>query len=122
MSLFSDRLWSSSGDYQRGPPAGREEDEENDEEGGGGEEETAPRARLGVGGGGGRKKKLKPLLWCACAHGSHFLRLEFSGVRLSGKIYGEVTAWIAMNSAHPPLSGLVIVLNLLARQVLRAYT
>lgn len=30
------------------------------------------------------------------------------------KIYGEVTAWIAMNSAHPPLSGLVIVLNLLA--------
>lgn len=38
------------------------------------------------------------------------------------KIYGEVTAWIAMNSAHPPLSGLVIVLNLLAPQVLRAYT
>lgn len=30
------------------------------------------------------------------------------------EIYGEVTAWIAMNSAHPPLSGLVIVLNLLA--------
>jgi len=29
------------------------------------------------------------------------------------KIYGEVTAWIAMNSAHPSLSGLVIVLNLL---------
>lgn len=36
------------------------------------------------------------------------------------KIYGEVTAWIAMNSVHPPLSRLVIALNLLAPQVLRA--
>jgi len=39
------------------------------------------------------------------------------------EIYGGVTAWIAMNSAHPPLSGLVIVLNLLTHaQVLRACT
>lgn len=36
------------------------------------------------------------------------------------EIYGEVTAWIAMNSAHPPLSDLVIVPDLLAPQVLRA--
>lgn len=39
--------------------------------------------------------------------------LEFSGVRLLGKFIAGVTAWIAMNSAHPPLSKLVIVLNLL---------
>lgn len=36
------------------------------------------------------------------------------------EIYGEVTAWIAMNSAHPPLSDLVIVQDLSAPQVLRA--
>lgn len=36
------------------------------------------------------------------------------------KIYGEVTAWITMNSAHPPLSGLVIVRDPSAPQVLRA--
>lgn len=36
------------------------------------------------------------------------------------EIYGEVTAWIAMNSAHPPLSDLVIVQDLLVPQVLRA--
>jgi len=39
------------------------------------------------------------------------------------EIYGEVTAWIAMNSAHPPLSGLVIVLKPFGLAgVTRAYT
>lgn len=69
-----------------------------------------------------RRRDLKPLLARACAHGSRVLTAGIFRRQAFRKIYGEVTAWIAMNSAHPPLSGLVIVLNLLAPQVLRAYT
>lgn len=105
MSLFSDRLWSSSGDYglwieEEGGGDGEEKDEHSAQE----------------------RRDLKPLLARARVRTALVLTAGIFRRQAFRKIYGEVTAWIAMNSAHPPLSGLVIVLNLLAPQVLRAYT
>lgn len=53
-----------------------------------------------------RRRELKP-------RAGPFLRAGIFRRQASPEIYGGVTAWIAMNSAHPPLSELVIVLNLL---------